>query len=334
MLCGCTSLDLKKPFFGASDKPKPETPIRMVDIWTEEVLTEPGLPTVRGFAGRVMFYNDKNKDSKPIAVDGTLSVFVFDESDRESDYSAPEKKFVYKPEQLAKYYSKSELGHSYSVWLPWDEVGGKERKLCLIGRFEPKKGGLIVSKPSHRVLSGTPPKPGEPGSKVMALTQQSEPGGVIPGSRPSGVSQVAYEMPVPESLGKPRPETITIDVPKGFAEAALNSSTPATLPNAAASRAAAIAASSAPAGSSPTMATAATAGSAPTQTQASPAAHSLRSRLPAQREASFRSRYDRVRTQPLPATWLSPPQSIVRPGSSGLGQESPPEAAESTGASR
>ena len=99
----------------------------------------------RGFGGRVMFYNDK--DEKPVAVDGAFTVFGFDETGGDVSFSSPDKKFLFPVEKLSKHYSKSELGHSYSFWLPWDEVGGPERKICLIARFQPKDGPLVISKP-------------------------------------------------------------------------------------------------------------------------------------------------------------------------------------------
>ncbi len=139
---GCASWNLTNPIAFWDAPPKPQVPTRMIEFWSEEVLTTPGMPSVRGFAGRVMFYNDKQ--SEPIAVDGTFTVFAFEDTDRNNSYTAPEKKFVYLPDQLPKYYSKSELGRSYSLWIPWDEVGGPERKLCLISRFEPRKGPPVV----------------------------------------------------------------------------------------------------------------------------------------------------------------------------------------------
>ncbi len=161
LVVGCTTIDLKPGFLAKSSPPKPKVPTRVVDLWTEEVLTEPNQPAVRGFAGRVMFYSGES--TEPVAVDGTFSVFVFDESDRDTGYTQPERKFVYLPDQLGKYYSKSNLGHSYSFWLPWDEVGGPQRKLCLIARFEPRRRspGAGQTLPPSAPWRRGPSRPGE-----------------------------------------------------------------------------------------------------------------------------------------------------------------------------
>ena len=51
---------------------------------------------------------------------GSLVVYAFDETDRDPANMKPDRKFVFTQEQFEKHYSKSTLGHSYSVWLPWD----------------------------------------------------------------------------------------------------------------------------------------------------------------------------------------------------------------------
>ena len=152
-LAGCSSLDLADTLPWSNSTPKPEVPARMIDLWTFTVMTQEGLPPVRGLGGRVMFYNDKEEE--PVAADGAFTVFAFDETDGEITYCSPDKKYVFTPEQLSKHYSKSELGHSYSFWLPWDEVGGPEQKICLIARFQPKKGPPERERPSTRRFRGT-----------------------------------------------------------------------------------------------------------------------------------------------------------------------------------
>lgn len=212
-LAGCSPLNLHDNFSFWSAESQPQMPTRIVAFWTDEVLTQPGKTPVRGFAGRVMFYNDTDKDQKPVRVDGTFTVFAFDDADRDSGYSAPEKRFVYRPEQLEKYYSESELGHSYSLWLPWDEVGGPERKLCLIARFESGPGTAVVASPCRKVLPGTPPAPGQPGSRMMSLTKSTS---------PPPVQQASYDAPpAPPRPPEPKAAAITIDVSPDFARRSL-----------------------------------------------------------------------------------------------------------------
>ncbi len=86
--CGCSMLDLGGKLSRLGPDEKPQVPTRMVEVWTNEILTEPGRPGVRGFAGRVMFYH--GEDAAPVKVDGTLVVLAFDEVDADNGFTAPE----------------------------------------------------------------------------------------------------------------------------------------------------------------------------------------------------------------------------------------------------
>ncbi len=208
-VAGCSTLNLGEkvaalPGWG----PKPQIPTRMTDFWTDTVLYQPGLPGVRGFGGRIMFYNDSSQS--PIMVDGTLTVFAYDESRGAVSYSAPDRKYIFPAEHLPKHYSKSELGHSYSFWLPWDEVGGPRKKICLIARFEPLKGQMILSQPCRKVLPGEPSEEEAPGRRSVG----TEGAAAVPAD---GVRPAAHLEPIGpgQPLQKP-PQSFTIDVPPRF----------------------------------------------------------------------------------------------------------------------
>ena len=158
-LAGCTQLELNPdhPKFPWQNDDEPKVPARMTEVWTDAVLQQQGKPGVRGFGGRILFFTAANDE--PVRVDGTLTVFVFDEVNQNPRNPVPERKFVFRREDLAKHYSKSELGHSYSVWLPWDEVGGPQRRLSLVTRFEPADGPVVLAKPSPHILPGQVDEP-------------------------------------------------------------------------------------------------------------------------------------------------------------------------------
>jgi len=63
---------------------------------------------------------------------------------------------VLTPEQVQARYSKSKIGHSYSVWIPWDQVGGVQKEIALIVRFEPKDGAAVVGEQAPLLLPGHP----------------------------------------------------------------------------------------------------------------------------------------------------------------------------------
>ncbi len=210
-MSGCASLDLTESFPWPGSGPDFQVPNRMTDIWTYTVRRHPGERSVRGFGGRIMFFNDD--DDKPIKVDGTLTVFAFDAARDDPARVAPEKKYVFLPEQFINHYSESKLGHSYSFWIPWDEVGGPQRKISLITRFESSTGSTVMSEASQQTLVGFSSKPAP------------QPGGLAAGSAPRDVAalqgtvrQVAHE----ELVGEPKAMiTTTIDVPPSFARKVL-----------------------------------------------------------------------------------------------------------------
>lgn len=129
-------------------------PDRVVGTWSEAVLHQNGKGT-RGFGGRLYFYDRSSAD--PVRVNGQLVVYAFEEDNRTATDHQPSKRYVFPPEQFAKHESDSEIGTSYSVWLPWDAAGGQQTEVSLIARFEPSQGGgLVVSDQTRHRLPGTP----------------------------------------------------------------------------------------------------------------------------------------------------------------------------------
>jgi hypothetical protein len=124
----------------------------MMAVWSDTILHQPRKPGVRGFGGRIYFY--RGQQPEPIKVDGGLVVYAFDSDSPRSSSTKPEKKYVFTADQFAEHMSHTEMGPSYSVWLPWDQIGGPNRKLSLIARFEGRQGGVVLSKPSSKLLPG------------------------------------------------------------------------------------------------------------------------------------------------------------------------------------
>ena len=99
-----------------------QVPQSMTVTWSNDILTLAGKPPTRGFGGRFFFYNEK---TQAIPVDGDLIVYGFDDTFRKhngEDLGQAEKRFRFTSEQFTTHFSESELGASYSVWIPWDEA--------------------------------------------------------------------------------------------------------------------------------------------------------------------------------------------------------------------
>ncbi|MCX7425923.1 MAG: hypothetical protein NTW96_09940 [Planctomycetia bacterium] len=310
---GCAKLDLADDFTWLGIEEKPRIPNRMVCMWTDAMRHKLGEPSDRGFGGRIMFYAKSEKD--PVLVDGTLSVYVFQDNGEDPKNTVPEKKFVFLAEQLPLHHSKSDLGHSYSFYLPWDKVGGPERQLNLIVRFEATTGQVVMSDASRKTL---------PGQTETAVAGAA----TVPGPALGGVQQASHTVVAP---GGPSPmgmKVETIDVPPSFgqsgaasaAEASVNATTTAaptgwqtqvTYPY--------------PQAAQTYPQTAQT----PPQTlarlpAAEPSGYSAPRRLRAPRATRDRPMFGRVPTQPLPEASPSGPQPTPTPGQSVPAWVTPP----------
>ncbi len=191
---------------------KPCIPDRIVVIWTDAVMNSPNEVGVRGMGGRIMFYEAGQDET--VKVDGSLTVYAY-ENNGTNGASVPTRKYAFLAEQLERHYSKSQLGHSYSFWLPWGEVGGPPRQLTLIARFEPRGGGAVLSEAITQLLPGAAVTPVvRQRSEGVEIRHLSE-GQVTPASHVS--PQAA---PVTHAALQPQQremETITIEVPPAFA---------------------------------------------------------------------------------------------------------------------
>lgn len=132
-----------------------QQPARMAVIWKESSVSPNGEKPTRGFGGRVYFYDSENET---VRVDGELTVYAYDDSNTPDGQSrVPDRKYVFRAEDLQRHYSKTGLGESYSVWLPWDKVGGARKTIALVPVFRPMEGLIPEADHSIAVLSGPSP---------------------------------------------------------------------------------------------------------------------------------------------------------------------------------
>lgn len=122
-------------------------------IWSPDVLTLTGKPPTRGFGGRVYFYNDR---TQAVPVEGDLIVHGYrgDPILGESEQVQADKTFRFTAEQLTGHFSPSELGASYSVWIPWDAADGLRQEITLIPTFKGLDGHIVQGAPAKLFLPG------------------------------------------------------------------------------------------------------------------------------------------------------------------------------------
>jgi hypothetical protein len=153
---GCSQFDLRNsiPWSVGSDG-KFESPMQLVPFWSAAVQNIGDGGGLRGFGGRLYFYG--RNPNKPIKVKGTLVIYAFDEKGRDPKNVVPDRKYIFNAEQFKSKFSKTELGPSYSIWLPWDEVGGAEKRISLIVRFTSETGEMVSSEQAAVRLPGALP---------------------------------------------------------------------------------------------------------------------------------------------------------------------------------
>jgi hypothetical protein len=174
-------------------------PARLVVVWSPAVLNSPGQKPTRGFGGRIYFYDAHNK---AVPVEGQLVVYGYDDTSPRRDSKSPDRKFAFTPEQFTEHYSPTELGASYSVWVPWDEVGGPQAEISLVPIFTATSGQLVMGQSSKNLLPGptTVNTPLHFEHRMAPLPQMSQQSAF---SQP-GVQQAAFNQPIAHHLPSPR----------------------------------------------------------------------------------------------------------------------------------
>lgn len=126
-------------------------PQRVAVIWTDDVLSQIGQPATRGFGGRLYFYN---AEEKPVPVEGQLVIYGYDDSQSaQGAQRTPDRKFVFTPEQFKQHFSESQIGPSYSIWIPWEGLEGPRRDISLVPVFTTTGGTIVVGAQTVNVLT-------------------------------------------------------------------------------------------------------------------------------------------------------------------------------------
>lgn len=170
LLAGCTGTGPKGngkwkfPWSKKGDVPEPyPNPVRMAVTWAPDTIMQTGRTPTRGFGGRIFFYDEK---THAVPVEGDLMVHAFAEL---PDGGVGEvKRYQFTAEQFTKHFSQTDLGASYSIWIPWDAAGGEQMRISLVPTFKSKSGKLVQG---ETALVGLPGKR----SKDEAIAKRFDP---------------------------------------------------------------------------------------------------------------------------------------------------------------
>lgn len=149
-MSGCKTAPKMNLFSEHSAESTP-IPQNIVALWKDDVMSSPGTGSSRGLGGRLYFYDESNH---PIPVKGKLVVYAYDDSTQQQLNREPERKYVFDDAELQTHFSESDIGPSYSVWLPWDKAGGAHAEVSLIPMLTTTEGKVIIGEHSRHVLAG------------------------------------------------------------------------------------------------------------------------------------------------------------------------------------
>jgi hypothetical protein len=160
--CASFSLPSNDSFFKKlrkNDKEQaPQDPFRLAVMWAPDILAGASHTPTRGFGGRIYFYNDRGK---PIRVNGDLIVHGFDDKDIGGQQTG--RRYRFTKDQLETHCSESDIGLSYSIWIPWDALGGESKRITLVTSFQPASGTRPVQSEAASVIL-----PGQNGESRLA----------------------------------------------------------------------------------------------------------------------------------------------------------------------
>jgi hypothetical protein len=166
----------------------------MVVIWSDTVLEKKDSPAIRGFTGQIYFHDSANQ---AVAAEGELVIYGFDDQTTDTGRSRkPTKKFIFSNEQLQTLARESLVGTSYSVWVPWEKVGGFQKNISLVAMLKTPEGKVINGGSSNNVLPGK--KIVDDGIVALPSATRKSPTGPVTqasyssGPSDSGTAQLAF----------------------------------------------------------------------------------------------------------------------------------------------
>lgn len=158
LLSGCATLSLPwdKDKFPKASAQNPV--VQIVCLWEQAEGRDPDGVPCRGFAGQILFLS--NRHATPVEVEGDVRIYLFDNIGSTEDQSKPLRQYDFTTEAWELHLSKSAVGPSYSVFVPYVRRGQFNPQCSLRVRLTPKTGPTIFSQLSTISLrnSGNAPE--------------------------------------------------------------------------------------------------------------------------------------------------------------------------------
>ena len=153
---GCSTLEsVPKPLSKLKNVPKAtraNPAVRIMGLW------QPGEgdgidDTVgRGFVGQIYFFTGRSES--PVAVDGDVRVYVFDDVGTPEQQKKPIHQFDFKDGAWQGYQSESAIGPCYNIYVPYTRKGGFAAHCQLRMRLTRPDGSQLFSEMAEVQLAG------------------------------------------------------------------------------------------------------------------------------------------------------------------------------------
>jgi hypothetical protein len=142
--------------------------VQIVCLWEQAEGRDPEGVPCRGFAGQILFL--ANRHATPVEVHGDVRIYLFDNVGSAEEQSKPLRQFDFSSDAWKLHLTKSAVGPSYSVFVPYVRRGQHNAQCSLRVRLAPKDGPTIFSETSTLPLRG----PG-PAEEVTVVSATSSP---------------------------------------------------------------------------------------------------------------------------------------------------------------
>lgn len=151
-LCGCATLDI--PWVKQTPKASARNPVvQILCMWEPSEGRDPNGAPSRGFAGQILFLG--NRGGTPVAVDGDVSVYVFDDVGSDEEQTRPVHQFNFDAGAWNQHMKVGTLGPAYHCFIPYTRPGGFQANCTLRLKYAPKSGAAgMTSDASHIALKG------------------------------------------------------------------------------------------------------------------------------------------------------------------------------------
>ena len=148
---GCTTFHV--PFEKKIPKASATDPVvQVLCLWQQAEGRDPEGYPCKGFSGQILFLS--NKAATPVQCEGDVRIYLFDDQGDTEAQAKPLRQFDFDSGSWDVHLTKTSLGPTYSVFVPYVRRGVKDANCALRIRLKPKNGPVVFSDLSNMPLNG------------------------------------------------------------------------------------------------------------------------------------------------------------------------------------